>query len=277
MAKEAKLKESEVSPIETPKKIMVERLFSSSFMNASNLTTKVYSDSKYYFSVPLDEKTGVLKNVLSKEEAEMIEKEFNLESGYLARNGKGWKDGFTDYIVKGDSALLDTSNLMDYVYYKVLLANNKKVANGEAERKLKPNAEWLITSEEEEANRVVKEREVKMASYIKYQQMSTNDKREYLTSIGKNASSVSDIVVDKMISDEIEVSPKDFLRNIENKLYKDKIFINKCIQEGLLTKRGSAIYHNGDRIGMDLLSAIDFMRNPDNQDFYLMIKSKLTK
>jgi hypothetical protein len=160
-----------------------------------------------------------------------------------------------------------------------LLKSHPKFANGPEEMD-DWTKEYMIIDEEAEARKKVQSRELRKTAYALLDKLSQNEMYDFMYLYGVDVSDMSaDIVKDKLF-DRLEQNPKKFIRMFEDAQRKDRQFIEKAIAKKLLRRNGSAIYHGVESdtpmlLGNNMEQAIAFLKDPENQQFYINLKKEL--
>lgn len=225
--------------------------------------------------VPKNDPSGYPITGLTAEDETWFETKLGLKPGTLSRYNKDYWTKFRTNVPK-DGLVLRLENPKDYLTYKVLLAD-QEVANSEAEKHDSPFANFVITSELQEAKSKAAEVSVKRKAWGVFSKMSSEDMANFLKVFGKRpASNSTNEWLEAEIGKLIESRPQIFLDIIEDDSFKMKAFIDDCIVKKALVKTGSKYaLIGGDIIGYSLEETIDYLKAPENQEVYISLKSKL--
>lgn len=225
--------------------------------------------------VPKNDTSGFPTTGLSQEEEAWFEKQLSLNPGTLSRYNKEYWGKYRVKISK-EGLVLNLMNPKDYLTYKVLHAH-QEVANSEVEKHDSPFANFVITSELQEAKSKAVEVGVKRKAWGLFAKMSNEDMMSFLKVFGKRpANNASTEWLESEIGKLIETKPEQFLLIMEDKSFKMKAFIDDCIAKKALTKSGSKyLLMGGDIIGYSIEDTIDYLSKPENQEVYIQLKSKL--
>lgn len=225
--------------------------------------------------VPKNDPSGYPITGLTSEEESWFEETLRLSSGTLSRYNKDYWGSFRVNIPK-EGLTLNLKNPKDYLTYKVLLAH-KEVANSEAEKHDSPFANFVITSDVQEAKSKAAEVGVKRKAWAAFSKMTNEDMANFLKVYGKRpAPNASTEWLEAEIGKLIETTPTTFLSTLDDKDFKMKAFIDDCVIKKALTKSGSKyMLMGGDIIGYSLQETIDYLSKAENQEVYISLKSKL--
>lgn len=140
--------------------------------------------------------------------------------------------------------------------------------------------EYMIIDEEAEAKKKVQSRELRKKAYALLDKLSQNDMYDFMYLYGVDVSDMSADMVKDKIFDRLEQDPNKFIRMFEDAQRKDRQFIEKAIAKKLLRRNGTAIYHGVESeqpmlLGNNLEQAIAFLKDPENQQFYINLKKEL--
>jgi hypothetical protein len=220
--------------------------------------------------------TGVLNTGLTEEDERRLEKKMNMSTGTLSRYNKDYWTMFRVDVAK-EGTILDLAFPEDELKYLVLKAH-QRVANSEMERFDSPFAEYVMTSEEQEAKVENKKSKLKRKAYKVFSNMSTTEMKDVLKVMGKRAGDDSSVdfvesQLDKIVTDD----PQNFLTTVEDPTFTMRAFIDDCIASRVLVKNGTKYQlPGGDVVGYALEQTIEYLQNPSNQEVYLDLKGKLT-
>ena len=220
--------------------------------------------------------TGVLNTGLTEEDERRLENKMNMSPGTLSRYNKDYWTMFKVDVPK-EGTILDLAFPEDELKYMVLKAH-QRVANSEMERFDSPFAEYVMTSEEQEAKVVNKKSKLKRKAYKVFSNMSTTEMKDVLKVMGKRAGDDASVdfvesQLDKIVTDD----PQNFLTTVEDPTFAMRAFIDDCIASRVLVKNGTKYQlPGGDTVGYTLEQTIEYLKNPDNQEVYLDLKGKLS-
>jgi len=220
--------------------------------------------------------SGVLNTGLSEDDERRLENKMNMSPGTLSRyNTDYWTMFRVD--VSADGIQLDLANPEHELKYLVLKAH-QRVANSEMERFDTPFAEYIMTSDEQEAKVENKKSKLKRKAYKVFSNMSTTEMKDVLKVMGKRVGDDMSVdfvesQLDKIVTDD----PKNFLNTVEDSTFKMRAFIDDCIASRVLVKSGTKYQlPGGDTVGYTLEQTIEYLQNPDNQEVYLDLKGKMS-
>lgn len=225
-------------------------------------------------------RNGSIANVLTTEEKDYLE---NITGLNLPVYGDFWLDLFVP-LFKDDN-ILDLSNPMDYISYKVLLSNKTEIAPSWSERNKKLTYDFVITTEEEETLE---------------EKHSLDNKKEAFKLYGKIEDSkdtmlgMLEILMNKPISKDsslrwlqlemekfIDKKPELFVNLYKDKTLDTKLLLQKALNKGYVKKSGNkystidglSLCENGQIASFD--NAISYLDNPKNQDVRSLIEAKI--
>ena len=220
--------------------------------------------------------SGVLNTGLTEDDERRLEDKMNMAPGTLSKYNRDYCANFKVDVPK-EGVVLDLANPEDEVKYLVLKAH-QRVANSEMERFDTPFAEYVMTSEEQEARVENKKSKLKRKAYKVFSNMNTTEMRDVLKVIGKRAGDDASVdfvesQLDKVVTDD----PQGFLTTVEDPTFKMRAFIDDCLSARVLVKSGTKYQlPGGDTVGYTLEQTIEYLQNPDNQEVYLDLKGKLS-
>lgn len=213
------------------------------------------------FVVPKFSSTGAFKNVLTNNEKTFLEQAMGLEYNALSvyrKNDNFWSDsnpnGIGKVTLRKQDNYLDLSNPVDYIKYKILLANENYIAPSLQALEDNPKAtyQFVIISENAEATANLSRNEGIMKCYEEYGAIRNDAGMlrvllELLSGRPLSAQTKIDFLQGKVI-EYIQKDPRNFLRFIQDELLPTKVLIKKCLDAGIISKRNDAYYlTDGDR------------------------------
>lgn len=244
-------------------------------------------DAVRYYSVPIL-KQGQLKNVLTNKEMAFLEDILGLEEGALSiYNVKNnfWKNKFVR--LEKDDNYLNLNDPMNYIEYKILLANSNFIAPSleELENHDKATYEFVIIKENDQLQRNKLNMTTTMKCYKEFGSFQNDHMKlrcvvELLT--GKTVSKKTNIeFLQTQVNDLIQSNPKLFLEIVGDPYLDTKITIKKAIENGIIKKRGDYYYnYNGSPLcedGQDptLSVAAKYLQNPKYQTILVDIENRI--
>jgi hypothetical protein len=230
------------------------------------------------FQAPLL-KNGSIANVLTNEEKVFLENMTGLD---LSVYKDFWYDHFVT-LFKQDNRF-DLSNPMDYISYKVLLANKNEIAPSWSERNKKLTYDFAITKEYDELNEDKKSFDSKLEAYKLYGKIEDDqDKLIGVLNILTNKPIASDTSLKWLqleVQKILDKKPESFLNAVNDTSLETKILLNKAIINGYVKIKGNK-YSTED--GLDLCengqiatfeNAVKYLNNPKNQNVRDLIEAK---
>ena len=218
--------------------------------------------SKVCFTTPLL-RSGGFADVLTKDEKNFLEYKLGLEHNALSvhnRVNNFWSDANEDGIgkvilKKGDNPL-DLSNPIDYIKYKILLANKDQVAPSMQALQDKPKATYrfVIISESETAKASNIKVSRKAEAYMEFGKINEDkDKLKVIieTIDGRPiAQNTSLEYLQGKAGELLEGNTKTFLQVVKDPMLNNKVLIKKAIEAGIIVNRGNYLYmkdFNGEK------------------------------
>ena len=225
-------------------------------------------------------RNGSLANVLNSAEKEELEKLTGLN---LSIYSDFWKEHAVS-LFKEDN-LLDLSNPLDYISYKILLSYKNDICPKWTERNLKQTYEFVIISGDEELNEKKVSYDSKKEAFKLYGKIE-DDKDKLLGILklltNKPISSDSTLTwLQTKVEEFIDSKPSLFIDLIKDSKFETKLLIQNAEEKGYVKKSGNK-YSTID--GLDLCesgqiptfeNAIAYLDNPKHQDVRGIIEAKL--
>jgi hypothetical protein len=250
--------------------------------------------SKIRFTTPLL-RTGGYANVLTTDEKNYLEYVLGLEPNALSvhnRTNNFWDDANEHGIgrvelIKGDNPL-DLSDPMDYIRYKILLANKNEIAPSMHSLQDRPKATYrfVIVSENDAAKVANVKVTLKAQAFMEFGKI--NEDREKMRVIietidGRPTSKDSKIeYLQGKIGELIEANTKIFLQVVRDPLLSNKVLVKRAIEAGIISNRGNYLYlregnlplcENGEEPTLNI--AAKYLSLPKNQELKFSIEAKL--
>ena len=238
-------------------------------------------------------RSGQYVNVLTDNEMKYLEKAMRLEEGALSIYNK--KDNFWDdnnpegigkVILFKQNNYLDLSDPIDYIKYKVLLANKDYICPSLQELEDRPKAtyQYVIISENAETQMNLSRNDAKMECYMEYGAIRNDADTmrtilEIITGHPVAAQTKMDFLQAKTM-ENIEKDPRRFLTTIKDELLPAKVLIKRAIEAGLITRRNDLYYHDGQPMceaGEDstLTNAAKYLTNIKRQTLKYSLEAAL--
>jgi len=159
-----------------------------------------------------------------------------------------------------------------FIDWKVALSH-PDIANTESD--MTSRTPFFIVDEEAEANKSNKELDALTASYNALSEMSPQEKRSFLSLFGVSTKDSSDSVITLHLRQQAEEAPLKFVAMFKDTSKAEKITLSEMVEFGVLRKASGAYYFNESLIAVDLLSAVQWMSDPTNQDVKLLLLQEL--
>ena len=170
-------------------------------------------------------------------------------------------------------------NPLKFIHYKIMKAS-KYVANSmaEYEQGLWAEATHVIWDESEQVEIKAQKTQTKNNAIIAVSQVSPERKKEVILIMrGKNVKGMSDSFIIEAL-DEIVLNDAALLLevlNLDKKELSTKALVLEAIQRGVFRKDGHRIYHMDTAIGNEEEDVVKYLLDDANQDFKMIIMSKL--
>jgi hypothetical protein len=233
-------------------------------------------------------RSGQLKDVLTKDEKSFLESYLGLEDNALSVyniENNFWKKFKVTVRKEGDS--LDLSDGMDYIRYKVLLANTDLIAPSlqALEDIPKSTYEFVLIKESESVGATKAKIDTKKEAYKVWGKI--DDKADMLrviieTLTRKPVSSAASVdTLNVTVEGLIEKDPKMFLKVANDEYLPTKVLIRNGIEAGVIINRGGQLYmrDNNEPLcenGEPTLSvAAGYLNMPKHQNTKLLIVDKV--
>ena len=238
-------------------------------------------------------RNGQYVNVLTDSEMAFLEHVMRLEPGALSiynRTNNYWDDsndhGFGVVTLHKQNNYLDLSDPIDYIKYKVLLANKDNICPSLKELEDRPKAtyQFVIINENAETQMNLSKNDAKREGYIQYGKVS--DDADVLRTIleiltGRPVGNMTKLdFLQAKTMDEIEKDPRRFLSIIKDELLPAKVLIKKSVEAGLISRRNDLYYYDGSPMCLDgedstLTNAAKYLSNIKRQELKFSLEARL--
>ena len=248
------------------------------------------------FCVPME--GALLKRVLTDDEARFLEDLLKVEDNLMTCLDPK-KSYFSELyptgvhsveLTKADTRL-DLSNPIDYIKYKILLANSNKIApNTDAleGRKRKATYEYVLISEATENNKALTKMSNKKRAYVEYGKMENDvDKLRVAHCIltGRMPDRKTELsFLQLRIDGLIEENAKKFIDVVTAKNFETIVMIYKCVDARLITIRDSHFYLASDNSALcekngesSITVAAEYLMSAKHQDVRLSLEAQLNE
>lgn len=238
-------------------------------------------------------RSGQYVNVLTDSEMAYLEHIMRLKPGALSIYNKEdnfWDDsndrGIGRIELFKQNNYLDLSDPIDYIKYKVLLANKDRICPNlqELERRPKATYQYVIINEGAETQMNLSKNDAKRQSYIKYGAICEDSATlrtvlEILTGRPVGSMTKLDFLQAKTM-DEIEKDPRRFLSAITDELLPAKVLIKRGVEAGIITRRNDFYYYDGSPMCDDgedstLTNAAKYIVSPKRQELKYTLEARL--
>lgn len=251
-------------------------------------------NAKKVYTVPLL-RSGMFCDVLTKDEKNYLEYILGLEPNALSiynKENNFWStandNGISTVVLYKQDNYLDLSNPVDYIKYKILLANKNNIAPSMEALQDTPKAtyEFVIISDGDTAKAAKSNMSTKMQSYKEFGKIEDNADilRLIIETIdGRPLSSKTKLeILQTKINDLIQSNSKLFLKVVTDKLLPTKVLIRKAIDAGIISKRGNFLYLRKDGTPLcnddqepTLNIAAMYLNEPKHQELKFSIEAQL--
>lgn len=233
------------------------------------------------FQAPLL-KNGSIANVLTKDEKAVLE---DLTGIDLSVYGDFWTTHFVS-LFKDDN-LLDLSNPLDYISYKILYYLKDDVAKTWSERNEKQTYQFVMVTGDEEMSEKKAGFDNKKEAFKLYGKIE-DDKEKLIGILGllTNKPISQDTTLKWLqtkVEEFIDTKPSAFVDLIKDKALDTKLLLSTAVDKGVVVKRGNKyssvdgleLCENGQLPTFD--NAIAYLDNVKHQDVRSLIEAKVLK
>jgi len=221
--------------------------------------------------------TGEVFTGLTVEDEQELEDLLRMAPGTLSPKSPFWDD-FHVPIGKGGLAL-DTEENDEHALWVKFLKADKLVALGVDGIKAKPNAEYVLSSENEDAKVSNENRKYKKQAYTILSGLTPAGMRDILTLLGKPSQSTSDDVVENQLGLEMEADYKKYVSIAGDEKLKWKVLINNAVSYGVIRREGRNVhgeyFFQEVFLGKGVDAVVEFLTAKSNVAVYTGIKKEL--
>ena len=240
-------------------------------------------------------RSGAFVNVLTDEEKTCLEEVMGLEYNALSSLKKVdnfWDDsnpnGISQVRLTKQDNYFDLSDPVDYIKYKILLANKDYIAPSLSAVTDTPKAtyQFVIISEGDETKTAKDNMSSTMRCYKEFGKIENDidTLRVIIESIeGKPTAKTSKLeALQAKVNNLIQANSKLFLKIITDPYLSTKVLIKQAIEAGVIASRGSYLYVREDNTPLcemneepTLTVAAKYLNNPKHQDLLFSIQAKV--
>lgn len=241
--------------------------------------------------------SGMYVNVLTDSEKAFLEEYMGLEYNALSiykKNDNFWSDanpeGINRVILNKRDNYLNLADPIDYIKYKILLANKDYVAPSLKAYQDMPKAtyKYIIVATEEQ-NKKIKDTVSNTSKCFKHYGKIEDDyyKLKFIVETLTNKPIAVKTKIDFIQNEIIKLINSDaklFLSTVEDKYLDTKIIIKRCVEENIISNRNGFYYLRSDNTPLceknedpTLNTAARYLNNPKHQDILLLLQAKLNQ
>lgn len=241
----------------------------------------LFSKTFVSLSPQIQHPTGLVITGMTEQQAAELEEEMNLRKGTLSPYNKNYWADHRNYIrVPREGIVIDCDrSALDKMHYLIAKAS-QKVALSYQDLLDKPEAEFVLVSQEKEAEISNKKFETKNKAFKRYGEMSLSEQIDFLKVYEggryKVTKSNSPEFITSAIGRIVDEEPNKFLDLANDPNFKTMVFLYDCISIRAISKAGTQYYiTGGDKIGNSFLQTIQNLQSPDYQEAVIGLKAKL--
>jgi hypothetical protein len=258
-------------------KITVKKFRRTSWLNPGHDGEILYSKAVHRLVPQVELSTGRYMTGLTAEDETRLEKALSLKEGSLSAYNKSFWSKFEIRIPKQGKEL-DPSIPHQELEYKMLLVHDQ-VANSEGERDDNPGADYIMTSVNQIAKEEASKFAIKEEAYDLYRKLKGNkEKVAVLKLLGKRTSSdATEEFVRAQLGKLIEETPEEFIAAVKDPNLEMKVMIMDAVAARIIKQESGKYTLIGELepLGYSLMDTIEFLKNPENQQMLISVKTKL--
>lgn len=239
--------------------------------------------------------SGTYVNVLTNAEKAFLEDYMGLEFNALSvhnKNNNFWdctnSEGINKVILSKADTILNLADPVDYIKYKILLANKNFICPSLKILQDMPKATYMyvLIGSNDETNQQRLSMSITMRCYKEFGKIEGDaDTLRTIVELLEGRPLAANTKLEFLqarINDLIQKSGKLFLSIITDPMLKNKVLIKKAVTNGIISKRGDFYYLKSDNSplcenGEDptLNMAAKYLSNPKRQELLFTIQAKL--
>lgn len=170
--------------------------------------------------------------------------------------------------------ILDLGTPFDYLQYKAL-TQMKLVAVGMKAYLADSEAEFVLIKEEDVQQETFTKVSAKKKAFQFIVDWTTSQYSDYLWAQGEDPRHLNPDAMEGKVGELIEKNPDYFLKQVTDKVYKEKVQIGELVRLGVLEVRGKAYKFNGAPLADSLEEMVDFMQDKQKQGIKVEILKEL--
>lgn len=226
---------------------------------------------------------GRVANPLTLEEREYLEKVLDEDLNPLKKENNFWVSRFA--VLDRGMRVLDLSNPLDYIDYKILLMQKDRVAPSGDDKYKKGTYRYYIDDLEYEDKAKFKGVQAKKEAYKFFGKLEQKGKSAYVdflnvyyqNQVGKKADmTMSEEKLVATIDDIIENETDRFITVAIDPEYENRLFIVKALKiRAILVEGGKYHLPTGELIANSIEDLILWLKDGNNNDEYLQIQARI--
>lgn len=221
---------------------------------------------------------GLPHTGLNVEEANRLEKALKMEEGFLSPRSEFWVN-YNIALGSDEELELDTSQPEDELIY-LFLRNHMLVADGYANKRKNQFVQFVLFNPEEKAIEENQKTDVVAHAYALLYNMSHAEMLDALESTGRKVQSTHPAMVKQQLTSLVQKSPTAFVDMLSDKNYQFKLFILKCVSNGIIKKTKNNVetalfYYEDEYLGTGIDEVVNKLQTNQAQGIYMNIKRSL--
>ncbi len=235
-----------------------------------------FSHTSEHLTLQRDRHTGMLNTGLTEADEKRLEGKLGLKPGELSRHNSEYWSKFKVVIPKEGIVLHPATVATDEIAWRVMQVH-QDVANSIAEKYKTGFERYMMHSEEEEAENINKEINIKLEAYKKLGEMSESQLVNFLKVYGKSVGKDSSLeFIKAQVGKIVDTQPQLFIDTVSNPNYKAHVFLKTCVEKNVLKEIGGKYMRpGGEVIGYSLEQTLDFLQNKDNTEVISSLKGQV--
>ena len=209
---------------------------------------------------------------LSVEDADRLEKKLRMEAGYLSPRSEFWIN-YNISIGADEELQLDLDEAEDELIY-LFLRNHMLVADGYKNKRKNQFVQFVLFNPEEKAKEENDKTDIVAHAYALRYNMSHFEMLDALEVSGFKVKSAHPEVVKQQATALVKKNPQAFVTMLSDNEYKIKLFILKCVANGVATKSknnmDTAVFYYGEEyLGTGIKDVSNKLQSNSSQGIYV--------
>jgi hypothetical protein len=248
--------------------------------DVNHLASFLAPRAKKIYVTPIDRSTQRFKQLLTEDETVYLEKVMHRDLSIYSRDYNFWAE--FQVILGKDPVILNLSDPVDFIKYKVLLANKQEICSDERLLKSKLTYMYVLKDLDEAVFRDALESDFEEKVWSLFGDLK-KDRIKMLDFLRLSGRKVSDTASDAFLISEIKKhyiksssdNMKYFVNTLTSEDFDLNVTISKSINYRVIEKNRNKYIFQGEQIGSSLSQLLSYLKDSKNQDILLIIQEQI--